>query len=91
LSGRLPPIARRIKAAVAAAIADGLVPKSVYLTPADRDELLAALREAGEWYPGEADPPFIDGLALRRVSGRGTSKVYCRHGIARALPARAPP
>ncbi len=88
---RVPPIGRRIKAAVATAVKDGLEPKSIYLTPADRDELLAALKAAGAWCDGEPEPAELGGLALRRVGGRGSSKLYCRHGIGRAIPVRAPP
>jgi hypothetical protein len=87
----LPPIARRIKAAVAASIRDGLEPKTLYLTPDDREELLRELRKVGAWYPGDPEPEEIGGLQLRRLSGRGHSRVYCRHGIARQLPVQAPP
>jgi hypothetical protein len=90
-TGQLPPIARRIKAAVQKAFERKLEPRSLYLTPPDRDELLAALKAAGTWWEGEPEPDEVAGLSLRRVSGRGRSRVYCRHGIAVALPVQAPP
>lgn len=72
-------IERRIFAAIRDAAREGLVPKSLYLTPDDR----AQLREAMDTEPG-----ICAGLPVRGLSARGQSKIYCRHGIARALPKR---
>jgi hypothetical protein len=63
--------------AIASAKGEGLEPRSIYLTPADRVELTSAV--------GPVDQ--LDGLAIKPVSGRGRSRLYCKHGIARALPA----
>lgn len=86
-----PPIRRRIQAGIATAVADGLEPKSIYLTPDDREELLQSLRATGEWRRGQAEPEQLGGLPLKRVSDRGRSQIYCRHGVARAVPLRLPP
>lgn len=74
----LTEIERRIVEAVSRARRDGLEPKSVYLTPDD----LAALEDRG---PVDQ----CGGLPIKRVSGRGRSRIYCRHGIARALRVKA--
>lgn len=72
------PIEARIAEAIADARREGLTPKSIYLTPADREEL-------GATWPVDQ----VDGLPIKRVSGKGRSTVYCKHGIARQL--KAPP
>jgi hypothetical protein len=65
---------RRILAAVRDAKAEGLEPKSVYLTPEDLEQLDSS---------GALDQ--VGGLPVRRVGAKGKSTLYCRHGIARRI------
>lgn len=88
---RLPPIALRIKAAIINAHKLGYTPRSLYLTPDDREALLLALNAAGTWQRGDPEPDEVVGLQLRRVSGRGRSRLYCRHGVSVTIPVRPPP
>lgn len=74
---RLSPIERRILEAVKQAVRDGEDPKSVYLTPDDHQALTTAI--------GPADA--VAGLAIRRKA-KGSSILYCRHGISRVIRKR---
>ena len=66
-------IERRIIRAIAGAKREGLEPKSLYLTPADLEELDST---------GAVDQ--VGGLPLKRA--RSKSRLFCRHGIERAIP-----
>ncbi len=77
-------IERRIFAAIRDATAEGLEPKSLYLTAQDRAQL------SHRW---KSKPIVAAGLPVRPVDGQGSSRLYCRHGIARAIrkqPSRRP-
>jgi hypothetical protein len=67
---RLTPIERAIVDAVRRAVEQGLEPRSIYLTGPDYRRLRRV---------------DVDGLPVRAVAGKGRSKLYCRHGIARAI------
>lgn len=69
---------RAIVATMARARAEGLEPASIYLTPGDA----AQLQTLGH---GRT----IGGLPVRQRSGKGSSIVYCRHGIGRHVSLRA--
>lgn len=75
-SPAMSEIERRIIEAIRGATADGLVPKSLYLTPDDRAQLRDALGY---------EPETVADLAVRCVSGRGKSRLYCRRGITRSI------
>lgn len=64
----------RIADAISRARREGLEPKSLYLTPTDLAEL-----------GGSRSVDQVDGLPIKRVSGKGRSRVFCDHGIARRL------
>ncbi len=72
---QMTSIERRIVASIARIKREGLEPKSIYLTPDDFEELTAAR--------GPADQ--VGGLVIKRISGKGRSRIYCRHGIDRAV------
>ncbi|GGI82036.1 hypothetical protein GCM10007973_18100 [Polymorphobacter multimanifer] len=75
-------LVRNVEAAVSRARARKLVPKSVYLTAADA--------AAAEILPlpkrDPARPPHVMGLPIRPITGKGRSRLYCKHGIALSLP-----
>ncbi len=65
---------RAIVATVARMKADGLVPKTIYVTPDDFAELARL---------GHAET--IGGLAVKRCAGRNGSKIYDRRGVSRSV------
>lgn len=70
-------VERRILAAVREAKRQGLEPKSLYLSPDDREQLSEALGR---------EPEQVGALPVRCSARR--SQLYCRHGIERAIPAK---
>jgi hypothetical protein len=54
----------------------GLAPRAVYLTAEDAREIGLRL---------EYDPPRVLGIEIRPVKGKGSSRLYTKHGLAFGL------